>query len=174
MTYLRLAFIARIREHLLSIRINDRKGENPRSKIFFLFWAPGRARSLGGVSPQRGARGNCLPDGESTHRGVESAGSRRQNAGSTNRNRIRGGYCRMRRQISSSAGKPATLCCAFCSGTCSMRYSLSAYSHNSPIPRPHSLDQFKAIFSVTASLHGLPGTSKLFACSTFHTNLSKS
>jgi hypothetical protein len=36
--------------------------------------------------------GNCQPDGKGVGREAESEGSRRQNAGPTNRNRIRGGY----------------------------------------------------------------------------------
>ena len=52
--------------------------------------APGRAHSLGGASPLRARQGEPLAGPQGCHREVGSEGSRRQNAGPTNRKRIGG------------------------------------------------------------------------------------
>jgi len=58
----------------------------------FLFRAPGRAHLLGGASPLHTQQGEVLAGRQGYHREVLTEGSRRQSAGPTNRNRIRGGH----------------------------------------------------------------------------------
>ena len=52
--------------------------------------APGRAHPLGGASPLHARQGEVLAERQPRYREVLWEGSRRQSAGPTNRNRIRG------------------------------------------------------------------------------------
>jgi hypothetical protein len=54
----------------------------------FLFGAPDRAHSLGGESPLHSRHGQVLAEGNGFPGDRESEGSRKQNAGATNRKRI--------------------------------------------------------------------------------------
>jgi hypothetical protein len=61
----------------------DHTGSPPAARVFF--GAPGRAHTLAGSSPAQTRQGELLAEGKGVHREVESEGSRKQNAGSTNR-----------------------------------------------------------------------------------------
>jgi hypothetical protein len=63
-----------------------------RNLFALLIGAPGRRTNSEVKVLCRPVTGNCRPDGKGVHRKVESEGSRRQNAGLTNRNRIRGDH----------------------------------------------------------------------------------
>ena len=58
----------------------------------FSFVRPAGRTNLEVQVLRRPVTGNCQPDGKGVRRKAESEGSRRQNAGLTNRNRIRGGH----------------------------------------------------------------------------------
>jgi len=68
------------------------KQKKPAAKAVGFFFVRPAGRTYLEVKVLCGpGKGNRKPDGKGVHREVESEGSRRQNAGPTNRNRIEGG-----------------------------------------------------------------------------------